>query len=146
MGAKTEMALSKFREGYNCAQSVLYAFCRDFEIDQDVALRIATGFGGGMGRRGEVCGAVSGGIMVLGLRYGMGEKNDKEAKELTYRKTRELVERFVRRHGAVDCRSLLGGCDLTTRMGQVRFKREDLLSRVCKPCVQSVVEMVEEMV
>jgi len=145
MDTRTEIALSRFKEGYNCAQSVLYAFCDDLNIDRDTALRIATGFGGGMGGMGEVCGAISGGIMVLGLRYGMGKEKDKEAKELTYKKTRDLIEGFARKHNTVDCRSLLGGCNLMTKAGQIKFKSKDLMNRVCKPCVQSVVEMVEEM-
>ena len=65
---RSERAVSKFVAGYNCAQSVFYAFSDDLKIDQDTGLKIACGFGAGMGRQGEVCGAVTGGIMVLGAR------------------------------------------------------------------------------
>jgi C_GCAxxG_C_C family probable redox protein len=146
MDSKSRIALAKFMEGYNCAQAVLYAFCDDLKIDRDIALRIATGFGGGMGRRGEICGAVSGGIMVLGLRYGRGEKDDRKKTELTYKKTDELMDRFLRKHGSVICKKLLDGCELTTEEGQKQYKDMNLKDTICKPCVQSVVEMVEGMI
>jgi len=145
MNSKWRMAISKFTEGYNCAQSVLYALCEDLKIDKDMALKMATGFGGGMGGTGGICGAVTGGIMVLGLRYGMGEVKDKKAKELTYRMTGELIDRFTMKHGSVICKSLLGGCELSTKEGQRQYKDMNLKDIICKPCVQSVIEMVEEM-
>ena len=73
MNNRTEMAVSKFSEGYNCAQSVLYSFCDDIHLDKNTALKMACGFGAGMGRKEEVCGAVTGGIIVIGAKYGRGE-------------------------------------------------------------------------
>ena len=78
MGTHAEMAEAKFREGYNCAQSVLFSFCEELGLDAETALKLSCGLGAGMGRQGEVCGAVSGGIVVLGLKFGRG-KNDKRA-------------------------------------------------------------------
>jgi len=98
-----------------------------------------------MGRKGEVCGAVSGGIMVLGIRYGRGEKDDRKAMELTYKKTGELIDRFIKKHDSVICKRLLNGCELTTKEGQKLFRDRDLLNKVCKPCIQSVVEIVKEL-
>lgn len=69
MNAKLDTAMQKFLAGYNCAQSVLYAFAPDLGLDGETALKVATGLGAGMARRGEVCGAVTGGILVLGLKY-----------------------------------------------------------------------------
>jgi len=65
MTIKTEAATSKFLEGFNCAQSVLFSFCDDLQLDKNSALKLSCGFGGGMGRKEEVCGAVSGGIMAI---------------------------------------------------------------------------------
>jgi C_GCAxxG_C_C family probable redox protein len=140
---KTEQAVSKFLEGYNCAQSVFFAFCDDLKIDRDSALKIACGFGAGMGRKEEVCGAVAGGIIVLGAKYGRGGNDDRAATELTYAKTRELMDRFAERHGTYICRKLLNGCELTIEEGRRQFKENDLLNKTCKPCVQSVVEILE---
>lgn len=143
---RSETAAAKFLEGYNCAQAVLYSFCKELGIDEDTALKAASGFGAGMGRKEEVCGAVSGGIMVIGLKYGRGENGDPADKEFTYGKVRFLMERFSRKHGSYICRNLLKGCELTTEEGQQYFKEKDLLNRACKPCVQSVVEIVEDII
>ena len=143
MGTKSETALAKFTGGYNCAQSVFYSFCDDLHFDRNTALKIACGFGGGMGRKGEVCGAVSGGILALGIKYGRGEKDDQAARELTYMKTRQFMDQFAEKHGTCICRKLLHGCDLMTEEGQKQFKEDDLSNRICKPCIQSAVEILE---
>lgn len=98
-----------------------------------------------MGRKEEVCGAVTGGILVLGLRHGRGSKDDRSAMVLTYRKTRELMDEFAKKHGTFICRKLLNGCELTAEEGQKYFKENDLLNKICTPCIQSVVEILENM-
>jgi C_GCAxxG_C_C family probable redox protein len=143
MSSKSEVAAGKLIEGFSCAQSVFYSFCDDFHFDKNTALKIACGFGAGMGRKEEVCGAISGGIMVLGIKYGRGEKDEKTATELTYAKTRELMDKFTQRNGTFICRKLLNGCELTTEQGQKEFKEKDFLNKTCKQCVQSAVEILE---
>ncbi|MFA6472182.1 MAG: C-GCAxxG-C-C family protein, partial [Candidatus Latescibacterota bacterium] len=118
MKTKCDRACAKFLEGYNCAQSVFYSFSDDLGFEKDTALKIACGFGAGMGRKEEVCGAVTGGILVIGARYGRGEKDCRTATELTYTKTRELMDRFAGKHGTFICRKLLHNCELTTEEGQ----------------------------
>jgi C_GCAxxG_C_C family probable redox protein len=140
MKTKSEVAVEKFLEGYNCAQSVLYAYGPGLGLDGETALKVTTGLGAGMARRGEVCGAVTGGILVLGLKYGRGGHQDRTATEETYQKTLELMARFEKRHGSCLCRVLLDGCDLSTAEGQQFFKQQDLLHKTCVGCVQSVVE------
>ncbi len=141
---KSDRAISKFVSGYNCAQSVFFAFCEDLQIDQDTALKIATGFGAGMGRKGEVCGAVTGAIMAFGARHGRGENQDRAVADATYAKTREFMDQFAGRHGSCLCRELLNGCDLTTEEGRKAFGEQDLMNKVCKPCVRSAVEILEK--
>ena len=144
MKTKTDIAVEKFAQGYNCAQSVFYCFCDDLHFDKDAALKLSTGFGGGMGRMQEVCGALTGAIIVLGAKFGRGENADRSATELTYKKTRQLMDRFAAKHGTVLCRRLLDGCELATEAGQKMYKDNDLINTVCKPCVQSAVEILEE--
>jgi C_GCAxxG_C_C family probable redox protein len=146
MKNKMDTATSKFLEGYNCAQSVLYVFCDDLGLDRDLALKTACGFGAGMGRKEEVCGAVTGGIMVLGAKYGRGEKDPRAITDLMYQKVRGLMDRFAGKHGTFICRGLLGQCELTTEEGQRVFREKDLLNNVCMPCVQSVVEILESII
>lgn len=122
---------------------MLYAFRDESVIDEDTALKMACGLGAGMGRKQEVCGAVTGGILVLGMRHGRGSKDERPAMEVTYAKTRELMERFSDRHGSCICRVLLDGCNPSTEEGKKRFKEKDLLNSVCRPCVQTVIEILE---
>lgn len=144
MGTKNETAIQKFTSGYNCAQSILYSFKDEINIDGDTALKLACGFGAGMGRKGEVCGAVTGGIIVIGAKYGRGENDEKTATEYTYSKTRELMDKFETKHGTFICRELLNGCDLSTEEGQMHFRNNDLFNITCKKCVGSIVQILEE--
>jgi C_GCAxxG_C_C family probable redox protein len=146
VNTKPEIAVAKFLEGYNCAQAVLYSFCDDLKFDKNTALKMACGFGAGMGRKQEVCGAVTGGIIVIGAKYGRGEKDDRAITELTYKKTRELMDRFAEKHGTFICRRLLNGCELATEEGHKYFKENDLLNKTCKLCVQSVVEILVDII
>jgi C_GCAxxG_C_C family probable redox protein len=122
---------------------VLYAFREESDLPEETALKIACGLGAGMGRKEEVCGAVTGGILVLGMRHGRGSRDDRSAQEQTFAKTRELMDQFSEKHGTFICRKLLNGCELTTEEGQQYFKENDLLSKTCVPCVQSIVEILE---
>jgi len=146
MKTKSETAVEKFLTGYNCAQSVLYAYGPELGLDPEIALKVATGLGAGMGRRGEVCGAVTGGILALGLKYGRGGQQDRSATEHAYRKTQELMAAFEQRQGSCSCRELLGGCDLRTAEGQALFKEHDLLHKTCVKCVQTVAGILAEII
>lgn len=137
--------MEKFLAGYNCAQSVFYAYAPELGLDGDTALKVATGLGAGMGRRGEVCGAITGGILALGLKYGRGGQQDRSATDQTYQKTLDLMARFEQRHGSCLCHVLLGGCDLRTAEGQQYFRDEDLLRKTCAGCVRTVVEVLDEL-
>jgi C_GCAxxG_C_C family probable redox protein len=136
------VATEKFSQGYNCAQSVLFAFSPKLGLDPNLALKLATGFGAGMGRRQEVCGAVSGGVMALSFKHGRADGDSKDKAEATQKLTRQLLEAFEVKHGTYLCKNLLQGCDLKTSEGQCQFKDRQLLDRVCKPCVRTVIELV----
>lgn len=141
---RVEIALQKFRNGYNCAQAVFYSFSAALNIEEDLALKLATGFGAGMGGKQEVCGAISGGVLVIGAKYGRGEKDNRRATGISYQKTMDLMNKFEEKHGTGSCRQLLDGCALTTRKGQMSFKANNLKEKTCVACVQNVVEILEE--
>jgi C_GCAxxG_C_C family probable redox protein len=146
MSNKSELAVSKFMEGFNCAQSVFYSFCDELSIDKELGLKTACGFGAGMGGKEEICGAVSGGIMVIGAKYGKIKKDDVAATEKTYKMTRELMDGFAKANGAYICNQLLKGCKLSTPEGQKEFKEKDYKSKICVPCVKSAVEILEKII
>ncbi|MFW5972229.1 MAG: C-GCAxxG-C-C family protein [Bacillota bacterium] len=143
---KKEIAISKFTDGYNCSQSVLYSFCDFLNFDPDLALKISCGFGAGMGRKEEVCGAISGGIMILGLLYGRENNQESTLTEDTYSKTKYLIDQFTEKQGTISCRKLLDDCNLTTPEGQEEFKKKDLYNKVCKRCVGNVVNILEDII
>jgi C_GCAxxG_C_C family probable redox protein len=143
---RSEVAIDKFLDGYNCAQAVFYTFCDYLHFDKDTALKLSCGFGAGMSRKEEVCGAVSGGIMVIGMIYGRGENQVRSLTEQTYQTTRELMDKFAERQGTFICRRLLGGCELTTPEGQKEFREKDLFNKVCKECVRNAVEIIEDII
>lgn len=145
MKTTEETASEKFLSGYNCAQSVLWAFAPRCGVDRDTALKIACGLGAGMGRRQETCGAVTGGVLALGLKFGRGEAQDRTATEATYAKAQELMRRFETAHGSCSCRRLLGGCDLAAEAGRAAFKDQDLFNKVCAPCVRTVCGILEDL-
>ncbi len=142
---KSEAAVEKFLSGYNCAQSILYAFGPELGLDAETGLKVATGLGGGLGGSGEVCGAVTGGILALGLRYGRGERDEKAVAQGAYQKTLQLMAAFEWAHGTCTCRTLLGGCDLRTPEGMQQFRERGLHQKVCVGCVRTVGEILEGM-
>lgn len=107
-----DLAASLFRTGYNCSQSVVLAFSDLTGTDPDALARLASSFGGGMGRLREVCGAVSGALMILGLLYGYGDPETGSVKAGHYARVQELALAFEKDHGSLVCRTLLGKSDV----------------------------------
>jgi C_GCAxxG_C_C family probable redox protein len=103
-----EKAENLFQSGYNCSQSVIGALSGELGADFDAVLRLAQPFGGGMGRMREVCGAVSGMLMALGMASGSSDASDKDAKDREYALVQQLASRFRERNGSILCRELLG--------------------------------------
>ncbi|MBQ9168283.1 MAG: C_GCAxxG_C_C family protein [Oscillospiraceae bacterium] len=100
-------AAELFMQGYNCAQAVAVAFCDITGLEPDFAAKMASSFGGGMGRMREVCGAVSGMLMVAGLQYGYEEPGENRIKMEHYARVQELAEKFRQQVGSIICREIL---------------------------------------
>jgi C_GCAxxG_C_C family probable redox protein len=144
MPGKGDVAIDLMAAEANCAQAVLCAFSVESGLGREKAMKLASGFGAGLGRRQEVCGAVTGAAMVIGLKHGQAHEGDKEAKERTYRLVRGLMVRFATEFGSCFCRELLPGCDLATEAGQAKYKEDGLAEKVCRPCVRGAVNILEE--
>lgn len=141
---KSETAVSVFLEGFNCSQAVLSAYAKDFNLSESSAFKIACGFGAGMGRLQETCGAVSGAIMVLGLAHGKSSKEEDNLKELTYGLVKEFNRLFIQKRKTTQCRELLG-CDLNTESGRAIFRQNNLSENICAGCVRDAVELLESL-
>ena len=134
----------KIFEDFNCSQSVCAAFAEQFGLERELALKVSAGFGGGMGRMAQTCGAVSGAFMALGLKYGSADPGDKVSKENTYTKVRVFAEKFTERQGSVLCRDLLK-CDISTTEGLAYAREHNLFTEQCPIFIRTAAEILEEM-
>ncbi len=141
---RTDAAVDVFESGFNCAQAVVAPFVEKVGLAEQTAYRIACGFGAGLGRRQKTCGAVTGGIMVLGMVYGRDPDRTDIDKEKTYQKVNDFMREFEKRHATTECRELLG-CDLTTEEGRKHYTESHLHSTVCVECVKDAVTILEGM-
>ncbi len=127
--------------GFNCAQAVLGAFCGRYGMDDTLAMQVAGSFGGGL-RCGEVCGAVTGAAMVIGLKYGQTEAQDKAAKEKCYEVTSAFMKAYADRKGTLLCRELLG---YDVRDGEAKARFPGRPKEVCPGAIGAAVRLLEEM-
>ncbi|MFT3830479.1 MAG: C-GCAxxG-C-C family protein [Opitutaceae bacterium] len=138
---RLQKAEELFLQGYNCAQAVSCACGADCGVPPELVVKLATGFGAGMGRTQETCGAITGAILALGLRGGRALGDDKARTEETYRDVQALLRDFAALHGSCNCRELLGGCDLRTEAGQREFKERGYLRNRCAEYVKTAVAL-----
>ena len=140
-----QIAEQLFREGCNCSQAVLLAFSDVTGLERDTAARLASSFGGGLGRMREVCGAVSGAAMVLGLVKGYADPTDADAKKAHYHLVQEYARRFRELNGSIICRELLSG--VRTKPGNEPEARtpEYYAARPCLRHVGEAAALVEEL-
>jgi C_GCAxxG_C_C family probable redox protein len=141
---RPERAEQLFRQGINCAQAVACTFAEDLGADRGLTLRLATGFGGGMGHTSNTCGALTGAVMALGLAFGMKDTGDQAAKEKTYALVAEAARRFRERTGAIACTDLLG-FDLSIPEQLQTVKDRGLTKEKCPAFVKTAAEIVEQL-
>ncbi len=140
---KQEKALDYFRKGNNCAQSVLLSFADDLGIEKKFAENVASGFGAGMGRLQNTCGALTGSFMVIGLYNSRMIKNEEERKETTNRLIQALDQDFTELFGYSDCKGLTG-MDLNTEPGQLNFDSNEVSNKVCEKCISACVSWLKK--
>ncbi|KJS23640.1 MAG: C_GCAxxG_C_C family protein [Clostridiaceae bacterium BRH_c20a] len=140
---KKEEAVALFNQGFSCSQAVLSVFASEFNLDKTAALRVAGGFGGGMGNLGETCGAVTGAFMVIGLKHGRTNIDDRIAKGKTYGFVRDFAQIYSAKRGSIKCKELLG-CDLNTPEGMSYARENNLFKTLCPGLVEMAVEVLEE--
>ena len=139
-----EKALSYFKRRFHCSQSVLAAYAGEIGLTEEQALKIAYCFNAGM-RKGEVCGACSGALMVLGMLYGQADQNDLDSRNRANQMTNRFLDRFRERNGSYLCNEILG-CDITTREGIEYAREHELFTTTCRDMVALAVQVLEEII
>jgi C_GCAxxG_C_C family probable redox protein len=134
--------ITAFNDDFNCAQSIFCSFCTKYGLDKNTALKIATGFGGGMGRSQRTCGAITGSYMVLGLKYGMGLERNKDTRDKTYEYVNKFSDRFKKEFGSLICKDLLN-CDISTPEGREYYDQRNYFEKKCLKYVKKAAEILE---
>jgi C_GCAxxG_C_C family probable redox protein len=143
METKYGIAVETFNKGFNCAQAVLTSHSEEYGLSNDIAKKISCGFGAGIGYSSEICGAVSGALMLIGLKYGKFKESDNEAKDKTYKLVKEYIEKFKEEFGTINCTELLK-CDLSKEDELLRARDYGIFKELCPLFVKRSVELVEE--
>lgn len=140
---KQDEAVSMLQNGFNCSQAVFSVFADTLHLDKELALKIGSGFGGGAGN-GELCGAVSGALMVLGMKDGHYIQGDHERKARAYGLAKEFTDRFREAQGDIVCRTLLGN-DPSKPDEHKIIAEKGLFTTECPKFVASAVDILETM-
>ncbi|MEE1124520.1 MAG: C-GCAxxG-C-C family protein [Acutalibacteraceae bacterium] len=139
----TELAKHYFEQKFHCSQSVLVAFAEELGLSEEQALKLGACFGGGM-CKGEVCGACTGALMALGLKYGQTAVDDLESRKKTNDITVRFMELFKKENGSYICKELLG-CDLATAEGKQYALDNKLFVEFCPKMVESATRIAEKL-
>jgi C_GCAxxG_C_C family probable redox protein len=135
-----QTAQDRFAQGYNCSQAVFSAYASQLGIDDETALKLASTFGGGVARQGDVCGAVTGALMALGLGRGNGTLENKDE---NYNIANEFIKRFQEQHGTILCRELIG-YDLSKPEELLKAREGQVFVNACPGFVRDAAELVAE--
>ena len=138
---RVEQAVALFTGGMACSQAILATYGPLFGFDRDEAIRIARGFGGGMGRLSETCGAVTGAFMAISLKF---DGTDKQTKEDNYALMQEFARRFKSKHHLLNCTQLLD-CDLGKPEDQAKFRELGRMQSHCICYVREAAQHLEEL-
>jgi C_GCAxxG_C_C family probable redox protein len=140
---RSKYAVSLLQSGLNCAQSVLLTFSDECGMSEDTGIASASGFGAGIARLQETCGAVTGAVMVIGSVRSLTGDEHSDLKELIYSDIQKFTSEFIKHNGSIKC-SELTGCNLSTDAGREYFDENKLLDTVCSKCVGDSVEILEQ--
>jgi C_GCAxxG_C_C family probable redox protein len=141
--SRAQYASGSFKQGFSCSQAVFSAFSELFGLEVHQALKISQPFGGGIARMGLTCGAVTGALLVIGLKYGRTQPEDEQAREKTYALAHDFIREFKARHATIVCRELID-VDLGTAEGHKQAVEQGIFKNLCAGFVQDAVEILEQ--
>lgn len=136
-----EKAVSIFNDGFSCSQAVLTAFANELGIDEETALKISYPFGGGIARTAETCGAVTGALMAIGLKFASKNSNDADEKNYLNGITKKFLDDFIAVNKTVKCKELLY-CDISTEEGRKTFSESNLRTTHCTKYVNDCANLI----
>lgn len=142
--SEQDNAITCFTDGFNCAQAVLSSHSEDFGLSKEMAFKVAGAFGSGMGQIGETCGAVTGALMLIGLKYGKFMKGDAESKDRAYACVKRYTDAFKKEHGSIQCTDLID-FDLSDPEALAAARKAGVFQSVCPKLVASSVRIVESL-
>jgi C_GCAxxG_C_C family probable redox protein len=142
--SKVENAVQCFSNGFNCSQAIFSTYCEQLGLDPVTALKVATPFGSGIARTAQTCGAVTGALMLIGLKYGKYLPEDNVAKEKCFQFAMDFTDRFTALHGSILCCDLLKS-DLSTPEGLQYIKENNLWGTLCPVFIGDAAKLIEEM-
>ena len=138
-----EKAVKRFKGGLNCSQAIVATYGSALGLEEDLGVKVAAAFGGGMGHTGKTCGAITGALMVIGLHCSKDGCSTAQAKVKSYALASELMETFQTRHIYTNCKDLIGQ-DLSTDEGMRTAREDDLFGTLCAAFVYSAAKILEE--
>jgi C_GCAxxG_C_C family probable redox protein len=141
---EVEQAVAFYQQGYTCTQSILASFARRYDLQQNLAFRIGEPFGAGTSCTGDMCGAMTGAIMVIGLQYGSALNSDDAARSFTYQRVHELIHRFKEIHASIQCTDLLG-YNLSDPQQLQTVRERGLFIQLCPIFVRDAAQILVEM-
>jgi C_GCAxxG_C_C family probable redox protein len=141
--SRADEAKKQFEKGFSCAPSVLSTYSEQFGLEKELALKIACGFGGGIGRMGRTCGAVTGAVMVIGLKHGQVDVTDEESRQETHKLVKKFIDKFTVLHGSIECRELIG-YDLSNPAEFESARKSGVVEKKCRGYVYDAARILED--
>lgn len=144
MSNHSEQAVTYFQNGHNCAQAVLAGCTNPERLPYDTALQMTLAFGGGIGRKGHICGALTGALMALGVGLNPTDPKSALAKDQAATLAQQLLQRFTAKHGSINCRDLTG-FDLSAPDGHKKAAEAGVFKEKCRCYVADAAQLVDEL-
>jgi C_GCAxxG_C_C family probable redox protein len=146
METKQNQAVMIFDNNYNCAQSVLSVFADNLGLHKDIAFKLANNFGAGIAYTQQTCGAVTGALMAIGLKYGKGENGTNDDKEMANDMATYFITEFKKKHGSTQCLALLENINFTTPEGAEMAHQRNIFNTHCPEFIKTAVALTEKII
>jgi C_GCAxxG_C_C family probable redox protein len=141
---KSQKAAGHMKIGYNCSQAIVKTYAADVGLNEEEIVKIASVLGGGIGRTGHVCGAVSGAALIIGAKFGSTDNTKLESKDKAYQKGRELLERFAAENKSILCSEILG-YDISSKEDLMKARQSGVFIQKCPNFVASAARILESL-